>query len=138
MTETIECRATRRGREWTVHVPEHGVYSHGKTLTKVGENTQAGLALVGVTAEVMITPVTPELEKVRATKAAHAAAVSEAVVALALRRATTRDIALAVGVPAAQVKRLLAERSSASRFVPAGEPDAPEETGPVGIEAAPV
>lgn len=113
MSESIECRASRRGQTWMVYVPEHQVYGHGRTLRAVRENTSQGLALVGVTAEVTITPVTPELEKLRAVQDAYAAALCEAAAALALRRVALRDIALAVGVPTARVKLLLAERATA-------------------------
>ncbi|MEU3355210.1 hypothetical protein [Streptomyces sp. NPDC037389] len=112
MSETIECRASRCGRAWVVHVPEHGVYGHGRTLKAVRVNTQEGLALVGVTAEVTIVPVTPELENLRAAEDAHTTALREAVAALALRRATLSDIALATGTQKKRVKLLLAERST--------------------------
>lgn len=111
MSETIACRASRHGRTWVAHVPEYGVYGHGRNLKAVRENTVQGLALVGVTAEVTITPATPELEKLRSIKDAYTTALSEAAAALALRRTTLRDIALATGVPAKRVKQLLAERA---------------------------
>ncbi|MFD3422467.1 hypothetical protein [Streptomyces decoyicus] len=109
MSETIECQATRRGRTWVVRLPEHGVYGYGRTLKAVAKNTEQGLALVGVTAEVVIIPATPELEKLRSIDDARAAALSEAVAALALRRTALRDIALATGESARRVKLLLAE-----------------------------
>ncbi|MFD9871726.1 hypothetical protein ACFXI8_26920 [Streptomyces niveus] len=112
--ETIECRASRLGRTWTVYVPKHGVYGHGGTLKAVGESTARGLELVGVTAEVVIIPVTPELERLRSADEVRTTALSEAIAALALRRTTKRDIALATGVPARQVKEILAEQAEES------------------------
>ncbi|MFE4829925.1 hypothetical protein [Streptomyces sp. NPDC056672] len=112
--ETIECRATRRGRTWVVSVPEHGVYGHGRTLEATRENTTQGLALAGVTADVIITPVTPELEKLRSAEDAYKAALTEAVAALALRRTTQGDIALATATSTRQVKLLLAEAKRTS------------------------
>lgn len=111
MSETIHCRATRRRQAWVVHIPEHGVYGHGRTLTAAHENTRQGLELIGVTAEIVITPVTPELENLRSSETAYTAALGEAVAALALLRTPLRDIALATRVPTTQVKQLLAERS---------------------------
>ncbi|MFD4947000.1 hypothetical protein ACFWNT_31860 [Streptomyces sp. NPDC058409] len=111
MSETIECMASRRGRTWLVHVPEHGVYGSGRTLKATRENTQRGIALVGVTAEVTITPTSPELEALRAADDNRAAALSEAVAALALRRTTLSDIAAATRVPIREVKLLLAEQA---------------------------
>lgn len=93
--------------------------SPGTACTGAGERcdwsarvSRGGLAAVGVRAEVKIIPVTPELETLRGTKDAHAAAEAEAVKALALRRATLRDIAEATGVPVARVKRILVGRES--------------------------
>ncbi|WP_370418943.1 hypothetical protein AB8O64_10835 [Streptomyces sp. QH1-20] len=114
MSETIECRAGRRGRTWVVHVPEYGVYGHGRTLKAAHENTTQGLALVGVTAEVRLIPMTPELEKLRIVEDAYTAALIEAVAALALRRTTMSDIALATGVPAKRAKQLLAQQAKDS------------------------
>ncbi|MFJ4774723.1 hypothetical protein ACIP88_37455 [Streptomyces uncialis] len=106
--EAIECRATRRGRIWVAHLPEHGVFGHGRTLKTVCENILQGLALVGVTAEVHITADTPELEKLRSAKAAYEAALTEAVDALALRRAPLRDIAQATETTVTGVRGVLA------------------------------
>ncbi|MGW5928795.1 hypothetical protein ACWF2L_21480 [Streptomyces anulatus] len=122
MSEVIECRATRRGRKWVAHVSEHGVYGSGRSLRLVRASVEGGLALVGVTANVQITPVTPELERLRAAEDAHTAATAEAVKALALRRATLRDIADATGVPVQRVKQLLAGGTTASGALPAEGP----------------
>ncbi|WP_030237623.1 hypothetical protein [Streptomyces sp. NRRL S-350] len=88
------------------------VYGHGRTLKAARENTEEGLALVGVPAKVTITAVTPELEHLRSAEAAYEAALGEAVAALLPRRATLRAIARATGVPASRVKRILAGRSA--------------------------
>lgn len=111
MSVTIHCRATRHGRTWVVHIPEHRVYGHGRTLKAAHENTRQGLELVGVTVEIMITPMTPELENLRSLEIAYTAALGEAVAVLALRRTTLRDIVLATRVPTTRVKQLLAERA---------------------------
>ncbi|WP_420036070.1 hypothetical protein ACN2WE_31060 [Streptomyces sp. cg28] len=111
MSDTIECTATRRGRTWVVSIPAYGVYGHGRTLKKAHENVTQGLALVGVCANVAITPVTPELEKLRAAEAAYTAALSEAISALTLRRTSLRDIAAATRLPASRVKRHVAEET---------------------------
>ncbi|MER8103326.1 hypothetical protein [Kitasatospora sp. NPDC094016] len=129
MTETIECQASRRGRTWTVHVPEHGVYGAGRTLKAARENTEHGLAVIGVTAEVRLVPVTPELEALRAIEAARAKALSKAVVALALRRTTLGDMARATGATTRQVKLILAEQALNAR--PADE-QAPVVDAPDG------
>lgn len=126
MSETIECRASRRGRTWVVHVPEYGVYGHGRTLKAARENTEEGLALVGVTGEVTLIPVTPELEKLRSVENAYTAALIEAVAALALRRTALSDIALATGVPTKRVKRLLAEQAKDS--TPPADPNPVEDS----------
>lgn len=124
MSEVIECQATRRGRTWVAHASEHGVYGSGPTLRLVRASIEEGLALVGVTTEVKITPVMPELERLRATKDAHAAAEEAAVKALAARRAPVRDITDATGVPVRRVKQLLAGSATAPDAQPA---EAPEE-----------
>jgi hypothetical protein len=109
VTESIECRATRRGRDWVVHVPEHGVYGYGGTLKAVRESIEDGLAHVGVTAEVTVIAVTPELENLRSLQHTYRTALREAVAALASSSATLGDIALATGAPTKRVKALLAE-----------------------------
>jgi predicted RNase H-like HicB family nuclease len=112
VSESIECEAVRRGRLWVAHLPEHGVYSHGRTLAKTRQNTRQGLELIGVDAEVTVIAVTPELERLRAAREVYAAALSEAVSALALRRTTLHDIAAATGEPARQVKQLLPDAAA--------------------------
>lgn len=108
MSEAIECQANRRGRLWVAHEPKHGVYGSGRTLRLVRASVEDGLALVGVTAEVKIIPVTPELEKLRDAEDARATALAKAVEALALRRTSLSDIALATGASVKQVKLILA------------------------------
>lgn len=112
MSETIHCPAARHGQTWVVHIPEHGVYGHGRTLIAAQENTRQGLELVGVTADLVITPMTPELENLRSAETTYSTALTEAVAALALRRTTVRDIAQATRVPPTRVKQLLAQRST--------------------------
>ncbi|MBF6339774.1 hypothetical protein IU450_28365 [Nocardia abscessus] len=113
MSESIECRANRRGRTWVAHVPEHGVYGYGRTLTAVRKSIKDGLAHVGVTAEVTIIAVTPELENLRSVEDTYTTALREAVAALALHSTTLGDIALATGAPTKRVKALHAELTAA-------------------------
>ncbi|MFD3970131.1 hypothetical protein [Streptomyces cyaneofuscatus] len=113
MSEVIKCRTTRRGRTWVAHAAEHGVYGSGTSLRLARASVEEGLALAGLTGEVELVPVTPELERLRAADNARTAALIEAVKALALRRATLRDIAEATSEPMAYVKRLLAGGATA-------------------------
>lgn len=129
MSEIIECRAIRRGRTWVAHAIEHGVYGSGRTLRLARASVEEGLALAGLTSEVEIVPVTPELEKLRAADDARTAALIEAVKALALRRATLRDIAEATGEPMAYVKRLLAVGDTASVLPAASGDDSAQDPG---------
>lgn len=107
----IRCPASRRGRSWVAHAPEHGAYGHGRTLAAARASITQGLALLGVTAEVTLIPVTPELETLRSAQDAYTAALSDAVAALALRRVPVGDIAAATGAPAKRVRLLLAEQA---------------------------
>lgn len=111
MSEIIEGQTHRRGRAWVTLLAEHGVYAHGRTLRATEANAAQGLELVGVSAEVTLLPVTPELETLRAADAAREQALRAAVYALALRRTTRCDIALATRAPAWQVKQILAEQA---------------------------
>ncbi|MFF2618553.1 hypothetical protein [Kitasatospora sp. NPDC058046] len=140
MSVVIKCLVTRRGREWVTHVAEHGVYGHGRTLKKLSEDVLAGLELVGVAAEIELIAVTPELEKLRAVEETREAALRDAVTALALRRATLRDIALATGLPMARVKRVLQERRSIPAEVSGGRPEVSDgaDGPPPGAEAVDV
>ncbi|HWU05358.1 MAG TPA: hypothetical protein VN520_02965 [Streptomyces sp.] len=115
MSEVIECRASRRGRLWVAHEPEHGVYGSGRTLRLVRVSVENGLALVGVNAEVQIIPVTPELEELRDAEDARMTALAKAVEALVLRRTSLSDIALATGASVKQVKLVLARPAGDSR-----------------------
>jgi hypothetical protein len=138
--ETIRCPAHRRGRTWVASVHERGAYGHGRTLQLTAANITQALALLGVTAEVTLVPVTPELEQLRAAEDRYTAALRQTVVALALRRVSARDIATATGVPAKRVRELLEEaeaapHSTASDLDPAGGEHAapaapPEQPGP--------
>lgn len=113
MSQSIECRAYRRGRAWVAHVPEHGVYGYGRTLKAVRDSIADGLAHVGVTAEVTVVVVTPELEKLRSVEDAYTSALREAVTALALCSTTLGDITLATGAPTTRIKALIAELTTA-------------------------
>lgn len=121
MSETIEGQAHRRGRAWVTRLAEHGVYAHGRTLRATEANVAQGLELVGVSAEVTLIPVTPELETLRAADDAREQALRAAVHALALRRTTRRDIALATRAPAWQVKQILAEQAKKDDSQPPAE-----------------
>ncbi|MBF6169220.1 hypothetical protein IU486_31455 [Streptomyces gardneri] len=109
MSDRIECRANRRGRDWVAHIPAHGVYGYGRTLKAVRESIEDGLEHVGVTAEVTVIAVTPELENLQSVEDTYMTALREAVAALALASTTPGDIALATGAPTNQVEALLAE-----------------------------
>ncbi|WP_030573440.1 hypothetical protein [Streptomyces aureocirculatus] len=108
MSNTVNCDAFRHDRTWVVRAAEHGVYGHGRTLKRAGEDVEQGLALIGVTAPITITVRMPELEKLRAAEAAYDAALREAVQELTLRQTTVRDTVLATGASTAQVKSLRA------------------------------
>ncbi|WP_028478802.1 hypothetical protein [Nocardia sp. CNY236] len=109
MSENINCQATRRGRNWDAHVPEYGAFASGRTLKQLRKNIEGALALAGVTAEITITPTSPELETLRTSKDTYTAALRETVATLALRSTTKTDIALATEIKPGQVKALLAE-----------------------------
>lgn len=111
VTGALECRATRSGRTWVVHIPEHGVYGHGRSLKAVRQNVERALALIGVTADITVVAVTPELETLRAAEHARDEALQSAVAALVLRRVTPGDIARATGQTIPQVKATLAATS---------------------------
>ncbi|MCP2320226.1 hypothetical protein APR12_005607 [Nocardia amikacinitolerans] len=124
MSERIECRAYRRDGAWVARVPEHGVYGYGRTLKAVGDSISDGLAHIGVTAQVTVIAVTPELENLRAVQDTYTTALRAAVTALALRSTTLGDIAQATGAPTTRVKALLADRSA-----PPANLDSPLPTG---------
>ncbi|UAK31257.1 hypothetical protein K8O92_26015 [Nocardia asteroides] len=107
MSDRIECRANRRGRDWVAHIPAHGVYGYRRTLKAVRESIEDGLEHVGVTAEVTVIAVTPELENLQSVEDTYMTALREAVAALALASTTPGDIALATGAPTNQVKPCL-------------------------------
>lgn len=111
MSDSIECRAYRRGRAWVAHVPEHGVYGYGRTLKAVRDSIADGLAHADVTAQVTVVAVTPELENLRSVEDTYTTALRAAVAALALHSTTPGDIALATGAPTKRVKALLADHS---------------------------
>ncbi len=124
--ESIQCQAYRRGRTWVASVPEYGAYGHGRTLKLTHDNITQALALLEITAEVTLVPVTPELEKLRAVEDLYTAALRHTVAALTLRRVSMRDIATATGVPVKQVQELLAELAATPRGTSSDlEPDEP-------------
>ena len=104
MSTTIECQARLRSQMWVASIPQHGVYGWGRTLKALRDNLIQGLALTGVTAHVMITPVSPELDRLRRAEAAYKKALTEAVTTLATHGSALRDTAEATGVPVAQVR----------------------------------
>lgn len=103
MSRTIKCRAVQDGDTWTACIAKHGVYGYGRTLKALQDNLAQGLALVGVSAEVTITPVSPELERLRAAEAAYEAALTKAIAAMTARQSPVRDIAQATGAPVSRV-----------------------------------
>jgi len=112
MSETVTGEAYRRARTWMVSIPEHGVYGHGRTLKAAAESTAAGLELAGVDARVELVATTTELVVMRAARAAYEEALEIAVVQLALRRTTLKDMATATGLKIAQVRRILEARAA--------------------------
>jgi hypothetical protein len=75
----------------------------------VRDSIEDGLAHLGVTAEVAVIALTPELENLRSVEDTYTTALREAVAALAVASTTLGDIALATGAPTRRVKALLAE-----------------------------
>ncbi|MEV0442914.1 hypothetical protein AB0I84_21035 [Streptomyces spectabilis] len=104
--KVIECRATRHADTWLASIPQHRIYGHGTTLRALHSNLTQGLALIGVTTEITLVPVGPELERLRRAEAAYEAALSDAVAALAAHDCTPRDIADATRVKTKQVAAL--------------------------------
>ncbi|MEU8892957.1 hypothetical protein [Streptomyces sp. NPDC048442] len=110
--KAIECQATRHDGAWVAAVSPHGVYGHGTTLRALHNNLFQGLALIGVSIEIALIPVSPELERLRSAEAAYEAALSAAVKALAARGGTSRDIADATGVTSTRVAALRGKRKA--------------------------
>lgn len=96
------------------------MYGHRQTLKALQDNIRQGLALVGVTAEVKITPVSPELERLRSAEAAYETALRKAVTALTAQDNTVRDIAWATGVPVTRVTVIQDKRLTRPRGPAAG------------------
>lgn len=124
MSDSIECRATRQGRHWLAHIPEHGVYGQGRTLKSLRRNLIDGLAYIGVITDVTVIAVTTELEILRSIEDIHASALAEAVDALALRSVSLSDIAQATRTSTTRIKPLLADRSAPERNHAPGQPPA--------------
>lgn len=110
--KAIECRATQHADTWVASVPQHGVYGHGRTLRALHSNLTQGLALIDVTTEIRLVPVSPELERLRRAEAAYEAALSDAVTTLAAHGGTPRDIADATGVTTTRVAALRRKRKA--------------------------
>ncbi|SEP54558.1 hypothetical protein [Amycolatopsis saalfeldensis] len=108
MSKTFPCQASRHGEWWVANIPQHAVYGYGRTLKALHDNITQGLSLVDVTAEVTITPTSPELDRLRRTEAAYEAALVDAATTLAAGGSTVRDIADATRVPIARIKALQA------------------------------
>jgi hypothetical protein len=104
--KTIECRASRNSEMWVACIPEHGVYGYGRTLRALQDNLTQGLALAGVTTAITITPVSPELLRLRRAKDAYETALADAVTTLTAHGSTARDVAEAAGEPIARVTAL--------------------------------
>lgn len=100
---------------WVAGILQHGVYGHGSTLRALHRDLTQGLALAGVTADVVLVPSSPELERLRRAEAASQAALTDAVRALAARGHTPRDIADATGATASEVAAALRSRRKARR-----------------------
>lgn len=114
MSDSVECEAHRLGGSWVGHVAAHGVYGNGRTLKAMRDSIQDGLAHIGVTTQVTVVAVTPELATLRSAEDTYTAALRAAVQTLAQGSATLGDIATATGVPATRVKELLADRQQAA------------------------
>ncbi|MFD9793741.1 hypothetical protein ACFWXK_22670 [Streptomyces sp. NPDC059070] len=113
MSETIECRATRLGGTWVAHLREYGVYGHGRTLAAVRDDTRKALTLIGVDAQVTVTPVSPELEALHAARQAYTNALAQAVGSLAGGNVTPGDISTATREPPRRVREILREQPAA-------------------------
>lgn len=112
MSRPISCEARQDGEDWLACVPKHGVYGRGRTLKALQDDLTQGLALIGVTAKVTLTPVSPELQRLRAAKASYESALGRAIVALAAGQATVADTARATGVTLVRVNAILAKRQT--------------------------
>lgn len=121
---TLTANATRRGRHWLVHVPEHNVYGCGRTLRAADASARGALKLLGVDADLTLVADTPELAALRAADEVRTAALRAAVTALRMRRATITDIAAATGAKARDVKAILAdtENTQPESGTPTSEP----------------
>ncbi|MFD9796871.1 hypothetical protein ACFWXK_38680 [Streptomyces sp. NPDC059070] len=114
MSEMAECRASRLGGVWVSHLPEHGVYGYGQTLTAVCEDTRQALALIGVEADVTVTPVSAEPEKLSTARQASTTAVAETVTSPARDDVTRGDISTAAYAPPQQVRQILRGQTPAA------------------------
>lgn len=108
MSTNLECRAHRHSEMWVASIPQHRVYGWGRTLRALHDDLIQGLALVGVTAQVTIIPVSPELDRLRRAEATYETALADAVTALTTQGSTARDTAASTGVPITRVTALQA------------------------------
>ncbi|MGW4828906.1 recombinase family protein [Amycolatopsis japonica] len=106
MSTTVECHARWHDDMWIASIPQHGVYGSGRTLKALRDDLVRGLALLGMTVHVTLTPVSPELDRLRRAEAAYKTALADAVTALTTQGSTARDTAEATGVPITQVTAL--------------------------------
>lgn len=91
------------------------VYGHGRTLKLLIANISDGLAHVDDSGQVTVVAVTPELDELRDAEVPYMDAQCEAVVSLALRSTTARDIVQATEASAKHVNAFLAELSGPPR-----------------------
>lgn len=113
MSRIVKCEATRHEHNWVASIPKYGVYGHGPTLRALRDSLERGLTLIGVNAQVEVTPVMPELERLRSAQDAYTAALRRTIRALARQEIPPSDIALATSVPIKQVKTFIPDRSVA-------------------------
>ncbi|EMD23431.1 hypothetical protein B0293_20795 [Amycolatopsis azurea DSM 43854] len=92
---------------WTASIPTTA-YGSGRTLKALHDDLVRGLALLGVTVHVTITPVSPELDRLRRAEATYDTALADAVTALTTQGSTARDTAEATRVSITRVTTLRA------------------------------
>ncbi|QXV57367.1 hypothetical protein [Amycolatopsis sp. TNS106] len=108
MSTNLECRAHRHGELWVASLVQHNVYGSGPTLRVLHDDLTRGLRLLGVTAQVTITPASPELDRLRRAETAYETALADAVTALTTQGSTVRDTAEATAVSITRVTALQA------------------------------
>ncbi|MER5883077.1 hypothetical protein ABT160_04540 [Streptomyces sp. NPDC001941] len=106
MIEVVECEAARRGNIWIAHLTQHGVFGCGRTLRATRRSVEEGLALLGIAADVELTPTSPELVTLRDAEAQYARALQAAVERLSRQGATLGDTSKATRLSVKRVKVL--------------------------------